>query len=131
MTTSVNDPKQPRPKGSTTRVVGTIMKEPEEKTSGAGRLYLKFPILVDPAIPGVPGTWWNAVVMNELVEKVGRGFFTNKRYAKFTGLGTPGKEWTNREGKTGKSNEILVTAIELQDGSFIKADAKKDEDAPF
>jgi hypothetical protein len=134
MSTQVNDPKAPRPKGTTTRLVGTIMKEPEQKTSAGGRAYLKFPILIDPGLPDVKGTWWNAVVMGELVELVGAGFFSKHRYAKFTGLGTPNKSWTGKDGKAGTSNEILVTAIELQDGSFVntkKPGSGNDEDAPF
>lgn len=91
---------------------------------------LKFSILVDPGT-GVDGTWWNAMVMGNLAAKMGEGFFTKKRYAKFIGLGQANKEWTSaKTGKSGKSNEILVTAIELQDGTYVKPDSDK-EDAPF
>lgn len=97
---------------------------------------LAFPILIDGGTGDAAKTWWNALVMEPLAAKLGMGFFSKFRYAKFTGLGTPNKKWTSKVGVDGTSNEILITAIELQDGTFVKADREESapaatEDAPF
>lgn len=70
--------------------------------------------------------------MGNLAAQLGAGFFTKKRYAKFIGLGEANKAWTSKDGKkSGTSNEILVTAIELQDGTYVKPESADKEDAPF
>lgn len=130
MTTTVNEPKKTF-ESKLVRVIGSIAAEPTEKTGPSGKTFMRFPIIIDSATGAEP-TWWNASVPMDLVEKIGAGFFSKWRYAKFVGQGTPGREWTGKDGKTGKSNDILVNAIDFQDGTSQTADKKKtDEDAPF
>ena len=131
MTTQVNPPSEPR-NSKTTRVVGTIAKEPEHKVSKSGNPYVKLTIIVDNGIEGATKTWWNANVMMPLVEKIGRGFFSKGRYAKFVGLGTAERKYKKADGTDGSSNDLLSSAVELQDGTFVRLDKKTDdEDAPL
>lgn len=142
MPTTVNNPSTPQPpKQGTVRVTGTIMTEPNRMTSKNGHELIRFSILVDPQTgDDDKKTWWQATVMGNLesvfqswADTKGNPFFSKFRYAKFTGLGTPNKPWESK-GKSGISNEILITGVELQDGTYVKAEKKgegSDEDAPF
>lgn len=138
MTTTINNPQTPQPpKQGTVRVTGTIMTEPKEMVSKMANRLLRFSILVD----GQTGrdsekTWWQATVMGKLADvfagwadKKGDPFFSKFRYAKFTGLGTANKPWSNGD-RSGVSNEILVTGIELQDGTYVKTEKSENEDEP-
>jgi hypothetical protein len=134
MTTTTQEAKKPFD-SKNTRLVGTIMTEPVKRTSRGGRIVMNFKVLVDPGT-GAPGTWWQATVMDTLIDAIGEGFFSKFRYAKFMGLGEPNKPWKNEQsGKEGTANNILITAIELQNGDFIKGakpEASEDSDpAPF
>lgn len=127
MTTTVNNPQKPFEKGKSTRLVGTIMKEPEQFTSKTGKDMLRLKVLVDPGLGDEAKVWWNATMMLDLANKVGPEVIKKFGYAKFTGLGSS-REW-EKDGKSGVSHDILITGVELQSGQFIKND--KPEDAPF
>ena len=117
MTTEVRDPQKKLGNGTVTRIVGTIQKEPEQKTSGKGNVYLAFPVLIDDGAG--TKTWWNCKVMEALALECPKELFAKFRYAKFSGLGET-RQWS-KDGRSGTSHDLLVTGIEMQDGSFIRA----------
>lgn len=125
MTTSVNQPKPPSENGVTTRVVGTIAKEPERLTSRSGNSMAKFPVVVDDGAG--TKTWWNCLIMDNLLGKLPEGLIEKHRYAKFIGLGKQ-RSYDKADGSKGTSNDMLITGVEMQNGDFIQADKKEPGD---
>lgn len=122
MTTSVNQPQPTRENQPTVRVVGTIQKDPEGKTSKSGNLYYDFPITVEDGLGGK--TWWNLRMMENLFTKMYEGLIKKHVYCKFVGVGGP-REYTKSNGDKGTSNDLLVTGVEMQTGEFIQAERKE------
>ena len=104
-------------------------------TAKNGKLFIKFPVTVDPAVEGGTTTWWNCSIMEGLLTKLPDGFLRKFNYAKFVGLGTR-REYHKADGSTGISNDILVTGIEMQatgpdKGTFLQGDRPEPETEPF
>lgn len=139
MSQTLEAPKQIR-KGETTRIIGTIIREPVQKTSKAGNLFWSLSVAANPTGKKEDSVYWNMTVMNDLYEKIvsmGAGdLFSKFRYAKFVGLASK-NNWTDKTGAARIGNDMLVGSIELQNGSVVTTyegnnnGRSKDEDAPF
>lgn len=120
-------------------MIGTVMVPPVEAVSKSGNIKHTLKVLVDPA-DGSPGTWWNLTIMDSLFREItangAESVLAKFGYAKFIGLGKR-STFVGRDGATRSNCDMLVNAIELQNGTYIstkKNDEDRrpsDEDAPF
>lgn len=110
--------------GEKAYVLGTIIKEPERKTSRSGNGYTKVLVSTGPEL-------WNLTVMDPLRAKLPDELFAKFRYAKFGGTATH-REY-EKDGQKKVAHDMLVNMIELQDGTKVYEKERKndDEDAPF
>lgn len=84
------------------------------------------------------GVWWNLTVMGPLMDKLkeigAEAVVSKKGYAKFVGLATH-RPWKGKDGVERISHDMLVNGIELQNGTYVRPDGERgenaDEDAPF
>lgn len=106
------------------------MKDPERKVSKSGNEFVKVTLMVDPATENSSPTWWDLTIMAPLADKLPDGLLEKFRFLKATGLGSE-RDWTDRNGNTRRSNDLLVSGIEMQNGEFISNKKSNDEDAPF
>lgn len=131
MTDKLVDPRGEK-KGEKAYVLGTIIMEPEAKTSGLGNSYTKLVIATSNGLGKEKDVIWNAIVMQPLREKLPNELFAKFRYAKFSGTATH-REY-QKNGETRTAHDLLVNSITLQDGTTVYEKEKKenaDEDAPF
>lgn len=132
MPTTVRNASTPVNNGETIRVIGKIAKPLVEKVSKGGKAYFNFLIVVDDQFGNT--SWVNATMFPDLHTQVPDELLKPGAYAKFVGKGST-RPWTDNAGKQRINNDMLVSGIELQNGTFIKGLKEKehgqDEDAPF
>lgn len=136
MTTTTENPRDPR-QSDKQFVLAQVFGDPEWKTSGIGNEYMRLTLVTANGMGKGTDIFWNATVMKALVDRAtaaGAGpLFAKRMYAKFSGKASH-REYTKKDGTKAMSNDLLVDAIYLQDGTAIYGKDKKegqDEDAPF
>ncbi len=132
MTTTLENPKQEK-KGEKVRVLGTIIKEPERKTSKSGNEYTSLVVATSNGLGKERDVVWNITVMEKLRSKLPEDLFRKFAYAKFNGLGTV-RPYTTKDGRSGISHDLFCDSVTMADGAIIYQNELKkteDEDAPF
>lgn len=131
MTTTVTSPRD-TPKSTTdlTRFLGTVISEPEEKVSQSGNEYTRMRLVANNGTPG-GDVFWSVTIMKKLKDKLPQDLFKKFAYAKWIGS-AQSNEYTKKNGEKAIGWNMLVNAVELQNGEYISAkDKTEDEDAPF
>lgn len=122
MTDKMVDPRS-KGEGEKAYILGTIIRDPEQKTSGKGNEYTKLLVSTGPDL-------WSMTVMKPLRDKLPDELFKKFRYAKFGGTATH-REY-EKDGQKKMAHDLLVNMVELQDGTKVyEKERKDDEDAPF
>lgn len=131
MPTNLENPKEEK-KSEKVRVLGTVITEPENKVSKAGREYTKLVIATSNGIGKENDVVWSVTVMGKLREKLPDALFKKFAYAKFSGLGSH-RSYTDKNGVSRVGHDLLVDSVTLPDGEIVYQNEKKtdSEDAPF
>lgn len=127
MTTTVEQPKQQK-QGEKVRVLGTIIVEPEQKTSKNGNLYTSLVVATSNGLGKEKDVIWNITVMKQLRDKLPQDLFKKFSYAKFNGLGSQ-RDWVSNKdpNKKGTSNDMLCDSVTLPDGTIVYQNDKKED----
>ena len=110
------------------------MKDPETKVgANSTKEYTRLLIAADNGTEG-GSVLWNATMFADLKALLPKELFKKFRYAKFMGVAQE-RPWTDKDGNKRISNDLLVRSVELQDGTLVRVEKEKDEnadeDAPF
>lgn len=133
MTTTLTDPKSEKT-GEKVRVLGTIIMEPEVKTSKSGNEYTKLVVATSNGLGRDSDTIWNVTIMRQLRDKLPGDLFKKFAYAKFNGLGSHRPYTSKKTGAQAMAHDMLCDSVTLPDGTIVYQNEKKetaDEDAPF